>query len=214
MKRDILRKGFLIIETILFVLFIVMDLFHTDSSVVKYTGIVLCFLYSLAIRNTEGSIAFLFTLFADYFLLLRNDSYLLGVLSFIIVQLIYARILFRGGCRLLFPVRVLMLVGAFLTLYLLKMFDLLNVAALFYYSLLLGNFISSLTNKENRTLSAGLFLFLCCDICVGLFNLIQSGPVYAFASVMMWVFYLPSQVFLALGQDDVFLNLLLRKKQV
>ena len=214
MKREILRKGFLIIETVLFILFVAMDLFHTDSSYLKYIGIILCLLYSLAIRNTEGSIAFLFTLFADYFLLLRNDSYLLGVLSFIIVQLIYTFILFHRGCHLLLPIRVILLAGALLILYLLKMFDLLNVAALFYFSLLLGNFISSLTNKENRTLSAGLFLFLCCDICVGLFNLIQSGPVYAFASVMMWVFYLPSQIFLALGQDDAFLNLLLRKKQV
>ena len=213
MKRKILRKGFLIIEMILYVVFIAMDLFHMDSSVVKYTGVVLCFLYSLAIGNTEGLLAFLFTLLADYFLLIRNDTYLFGILSFVVVQSVYAHILFCRGCRFLVPVRAFLLIISFSVLFLMGRFDLLNAVALFYFSLLSGNFLSSLTGKENRTLSTALFLFLCCDICVGLFNLIQGGPIYRFASMMMWVFYLPSQVLLAIGQEVDLLSFLFRKKQ-
>ena len=82
-----------------------------------------------------------------------------------------------------------------------KRFDLLNAVSLFYFTLLLGNLFSSLTNKKLRIMSGGFLLFVCCDICVGLFNLLERGPVYDAVSLLMWIFYLPSQVLLAIGQD-------------
>ena len=49
--------------------------------------------------------------------------------------------------------------------------------------------------SEDRT------LLLCCDVCVGLHNL--SGPlpgaISAFADFGMWLFYLPSQLCVALS---------------
>lgn len=52
-----------------------------------------------------------------------------------------------------------------------------------------------------RLFSIGLWLFLCCDLCVGLFQNPQLVPpaVSAFVSVGMWLFYLPAQVLIALS---------------
>ena len=73
-----------------------------------------------------------------------------------------------------------------------------------YALLLAGNVFLSwrrLHGRGGRLLAVGLTLLLCCDVCVGLHNL--SGPVpaavTAFADVGMWLFYLPSQVCVALS---------------
>ena len=195
------RRCFVLAETILFLIFLFLDLKHLDSSAFKYLGILLCFIYALFQKNTEGSIAFLFTLLADWFLLIRNSDYLYGVLSFIVVQLIYAYILFQKGSRVLFVFRSVLAAVLLFALHIAGQFTLLNAVTLFYFSLLLGNLFSSFTNKKLRTMSGGFLLFVCCDICVGLFNLFDHGPIYNAASLLMWVFYLPSQVLLAIGQD-------------
>ncbi len=202
MENQRLQKRFVVAETMLFLVFVCMDLKRTDSSVFKYIGIVFCLVFALIDRNAEGSIAFVFTLLADWFLLIRNSQYLYGVLFFVAVQLIYAHILVRRGCRSLLPCRLCLLVLSQGALFLLKRYDLLNAITLFYFSLLLGNLFSSLTNKKLRIMSAGFLLFVCCDICVGLFNLLERGPAYDAVSLLMWIFYLPSQVLLAIGQTD------------
>lgn len=44
-----------------------------------------------------------------------------------------------------------------------------------------------------------------CDLCVGLHNLaaflpvVDTGPLFSFAQVGMWLFYLPSQVLITLS---------------
>ena len=49
--------------------------------------------------------------------------------------------------------------------------------------------------------SVGLWLFLLCDVCVGIRNQPELFPGWlaAFAQVGMWLFYLPGQVFLVLS---------------
>ena len=76
--------------------------------------------------------------------------------------------------------------------------------AVVYVLLLVGNVVlgwSRLRSRSGRLLCAGLTLLLCCDVCVGLHNL--SGPlpgaISAFADFGMWLFYLPSQVCVALS---------------
>ena len=51
-------------------------------------------------------------------------------------------------------------------------------------------------NCQRRRFAAGLGLFVCCDLCVGAFNL---GLLTGFTRYGMWLFYLPSQVLLALA---------------
>lgn len=59
-------------------------------------------------------------------------------------------------------------------------------------------------------LTIGLLLFLCCDICVALFNMSKlfGVPFYTntsafwIVSIGMWFFYLPSQVLIVLSPED------------
>lgn len=79
----------------------------------------------------------------------------------------------------------------------------LNAVSLFYFTNFLCNVLQSwsLRGRGTRLFSAGLTLFLCCDLCVGVFN--QPGlfpqALDAFARVGMWLFYLPAQVLIALS---------------
>jgi hypothetical protein len=67
--------------------------------------------------------------------------------------------------------------------------------------------IHSPENKGNRLFAIGMGLFLLCDINVGLYNL--SGFIslpanineflYTMSSILMWTFYAPSQVIIALS---------------
>ena len=47
----------------------------------------------------------------------------------------------------------------------------------------------------------GLTLFVGCDVCVGIFNLpgLLPDALYQFSRIGMWLFYLPSQVLIALS---------------
>ena len=90
----------------------------------------------------------------------------------------------------------------------------LLLATVFYFTSLVLNVVSSikialkdLKSKGNLLFAIGMLLFLFCDINVGLFNL--SGFVtlpkelyeliYFFSSILMWTFYAPSQVLIALS---------------
>lgn len=90
----------------------------------------------------------------------------------------------------------------------------LLVASAFYFTGLLLNTIRAAFAARNkpkdsgmRLFFTGLFLFLLCDINVGLFNLSDFIPVseeiysyiYNISSVLMWFFYAPSQAIIALS---------------
>lgn len=57
-------------------------------------------------------------------------------------------------------------------------------------------------SKSLALFAWGLSLFVCCDVCVGLWNLSVPLPpaLLEFARVGMWLFYLPSQVLIVLSQ--------------
>lgn len=58
------------------------------------------------------------------------------------------------------------------------------------------NFIDSLSIKTKKfyLLALGFFLFIFCDVCVGINNLRYNE----YSAILMWSFYLPSQVLLFL----------------
>ena len=85
-----------------------------------------------------------------------------------------------------------------------------NLAAALYFSQLAANALLAWTLKGERwrAFALGLTLFVGCDVCVGLFNVLPPGSAPYFAvSVGMWLFYLPSQVLIALsafpGKENV-----------
>lgn len=194
---------FLAAEGVLYAVFLTLDLLGRASATIswKYAGILLCLLFSLwaALRGGDRLVpaALALTAVADYFLLVRGDHLIAGVALFLCVQGLYALRLRRFGCPPALPLR-LGLAGAFLAAAaLLRLFTPLNALAALYFSQLLSNAVLAL--RRERRFGAGLALFVGCDLCVGLFNLAPAGAVYSLAAVGMWLFYLPSQVLIALS---------------
>ena len=197
---DIKKKLFIGIEAIIYFSFIFLDLYGRNSIYLKYLGIIICFVYALINKKFYISIALFFTVIADYFLLVIDSHYILGVISFIFVQIVYFLYLKKNNCDLFIKIRILIIIIIVLVSLLFKI-DILYCLTLCYFSVLVINCISSYTNKNLRIFSIGLTLFILCDISVGLFNILPSGTLYTIVSFLMWIFYLPSQVLISLSKD-------------
>lgn len=208
-KRMIL---FVSLEAIIYIGFLLMDFTNIGgSSFLKYAGILLCLVFTLLCDRTEDSLliftAFLFTAFADLFLLLLDRWYAAGILLFCIVQLIYAKRFFawkKQGSPAQWLLRFVLPVSCFLLLAVFNSLTLLTGAAAFYGINLVINAVISVsffhTGVSHRLFSIGLWLFLCCDLCVAIHNLnFGIYTLQVFADYGMWLFYLPSQVLIALS---------------
>ena len=200
--------AFLGIEGVLYAAFLTLDLTGRGEAFVpvKYGGVLLCLLFALACALRGGDrlvpLALALTAGADWFLLVRNDSYALGVALFLCVQTVYYLRLRRDGASAAYPLRTGLALAAGLALYALRLASPLNLLAGLYFSQLLSNTVLAWTGRgrRRRIFAAGLTLFVGCDICVGLFNVLPSvSPLYPAVSVGMWFFYLPSQVLIALS---------------
>lgn len=204
---------FLGAEAALYAGFLTLDLLCPGSGwdlPLKYGGILLCFLFSLLhVRTADGRLvcaALAFTLLADLFLLVLNTCYLAGVGSFCVVQLLYLLRLRRWGARPLWLLRVGLAAAGCLLAAALGTLEPLTALTLIYFSQLVCNAAAALTlGRTGRRFALGLLLFVGCDLCVGLHNLTAFlpvegvGPLFSFARVGMWLFYLPSQVLITLS---------------
>lgn len=199
---------FLSVEGVLYAVFLALDLMGRGSQTIfiKYAGILLCLLFSLLCASRGGDrlvpIALALTACADWFLLVRNDYYALGVALFLCVQTVYFLRLRRAGTGSGYFLRSGLALGAGLAVYAVHMASPLNLLAALYFSQLLSNTVLAWTRrgKRWRRFALGLTLFVGCDACVGLFNALPAAsPLYPAASVGMWLFYLPSQVLIALS---------------
>lgn len=191
------KKIFISIETLIYLTFITLDFLKINSTYIKYSGIVVCFVYTI-LDNHKRIDSSLFTLIADLFLLVLNKHYEIGLTSFIIVQIIY--IYYLGNIdnkhyKSFMTIRFSLLVIAYIVIYFMKNADLLTKLVLFYFC---NEFISAIEAcfTVNKLFALGLILFVCCDVCVGLFNINIGLP---FTSFLMWIFYLPSQVLINLN---------------
>lgn len=201
---------------VLWVIFLFLDITEmADSTWVKFAGICLCCAAALSgAKTADGrlvAVAQCFTVGADWFLLVLNRDYLVGFLLFMIVQLCYLVRLGRmqSNClgfsprekaflrRLQTIRRALPLPLLLLTMAIVPSLPDLWVV-LFYFCMLVLNTVTAFALKK-RTFSIGLLLFVCCDVCVGLYNL---GLFTAFTRIGMWLFYLPSQVLIVLSQEQ------------
>ncbi len=215
MKHAVIPKpliaGFSIIEGVLYLAFLSLDIFDQSDATLwlKYTGILLCLGFAVfcALRGGDRLVApaLLFTAAADWFLLIRNEHLLLGVVLFLCVQALYFLRLYRaGGSHGLLWLRLALAVLFTLTPLLIPgMSTPLNLLAMLYFSQLLSNTILAWTLPAMRTFALGLTLFVGCDICVGLFNtFVLPSAAFFLVSVGMWFFYLPSQVLIALSAQS------------
>lgn len=200
---------FLTVEAILYAAFLVWDVTigGRGSNPIKFAGILLCLVYALYLGHLGGSrlvpAALALTALADVFLLLLDADYALGILLFCAVQGLYFVRIVRSGGRSLWGLRLGLFLLSLVVLNLLGLLIPLNILALFYFTNFFCNALASLgcSGWPRRLFSIGLWLFLCCDVCVGLFQNPQLVPpaMSPFVSVGMWLFYLPAQVLITLS---------------
>ena len=206
--------AFLALEAGLYLWFLCRDLFQAGagSTPLKYAAIAVCLAFSLywSARGGERLVpaALAFTLGADTFLLLLNRRYLLGVALFCVVQGLYmVRISRENGGRTLWGRRLALSLAALAALGRLGMLTALNALSLVYFLNFFCNAVQALGlaltagTARRQAFAAGLVLFLCCDLCVGIFNVpgLAPEPLERFSRVGMWLFYLPAQVLITLS---------------
>lgn len=199
-----LLSSFLSVEGALYFFFLVLDLLGRGEQTIsiKYACILLCLAFSLLGADRLVPLALALTAGADWFLLVENDHYPLGIGLFLCVQTVYLVRLRRAGADSGWPLRSALALGAGLGVYALRMASPVNLLAALYFSQLLSNTLLAWTlkGKRQQTFALGLTLFVGCDVCVGLFHVLPpASPAYASVSVGMWMFYLPSQILIALS---------------
>jgi hypothetical protein len=207
------------IIVIIYISFLYMDISNIGvhiSNVLKFISIILAFIISILGKKNSLSykdihllqIGLFITIFADLFLLILDSHYILGMILFSIVQIIYS---FRYDFRNVKPIIrnfIIIFLGLSLFYLILNRFiniDFILIVGVFYAICLLisvGNAIKAykykLFPKPNRQMILiGMILFLLCDINVALYNITREFV--NISSVSMWLFYLPSQVLLALS---------------
>src|SRR5699024_7400443 len=116
-----------------------------------YAGIILCLLAAIpSARTADGcvtSLALAFTAAADWFLLLQNRHYMVGISLFCIVQLLYFIRLLMWRGRIYIPTFVLRLVPLLL-LFSLK--SKMEALALFYFSGLVCNALDAVLFSHEK----------------------------------------------------------------
>ena len=269
---------FIAIEILLYLVYMYMDIMLASGNIsanstlaavigsgvlsptyIKYYSIILCLLISVIYyykNKSDDSInaytllaaAMFFTAISDYFLLLKNDVIVPGLISFCIVHAIYLFVItckdikmtgIYTGIRVLAAIIIAVILkstgvirysndsslNSILFLVLLYGISFVwNVGLLFLKLVNNRELLKSVSaqNKINnqkdieakictfphpRMFLIGLILFLLCDINVLLFNLSAyinvSSEMYAVlqiaSTVLMWAFYLPSQVLIVLS---------------
>lgn len=208
LKQRTYTAAFLAAEGALYAAFLALDLTGRGgpSVPVKYAGILLCLGFALLCALRGGDrlvpIALTLTAGADWFLLVRNDHYALGIALFLCVQTVYYLRLRRMGADSGWFLRASLALLAGLGLYALHMASPVNLLAVLYFSQLASNTALAWTGRgrPGRLFALGLTLFVGCDLCVGLFNALPAAaPLYPVVSLGMWLFYLPSQVLITLS---------------
>lgn len=203
-----LIAAFLSLEGLLYAAFLAMDLSGRGSATVpvKYAGVLLCLAFALLCAARGGDrlvpLALALTACADWFLLVRNDCYALGVALFLCVQTVYLVRLRRAGAESAYALRSGLALAAGLAVYAVGLASPVNLLAALYFSQLVSNTALAWTRRggRRRLFALGLTLFVGCDACVGLFNALPAAsPLFSAVSVGMWLFYLPSQVLIALS---------------
>ncbi len=211
----ILTSAFLFIEAILY--YIILTKGGSLLVWSSFISVLLCFLYSaLFIKKGDKFIilALLFTVGADFFLVVANPvNRLFGMLFFMVAQTLYAIKLHKNKKSKIFLVLRIsaIFIAETITVFILKEnTDLLAVVSIYYYVNLLINIVHSFSNwKKDKLFPIGLVLLFLCDTIIGLqtasgvyFNIPESSFVYRFIFMdffISWFFYLPSQILVSLS---------------
>lgn len=247
-KKAVLKTAFILIELILYGTFMYLDIFAEQkanlSMYIKFFSIFLCFLFVLLYYRTSNQtkevkynqtnksylgihilrIAMFFTLLSDLFLLVL-DYYAPGVLTFIIVQLLYLILIssWISSGKMIRTVLMRVIGTGVITLLILILYHFQEpevklelIFAVYYFILFVSNTMDAIgilfrSKRKQRILFAcGLLAYFLCDINVAIFNLKDYltidetiyTQIYNFSVIAMWMFYLPGQVAIALSGES------------
>ena len=219
----------LITFVILYLFILSLDLFpryfFLSSDYIKYFCILICFFLSLLIGKHNLNIKDLrllqlglfLTCLADLCLIIFN-YFTLGIALFCLVQITYS-IRYKVNHAFLTLKCFALTFTCIFTIYIIINFTLINldilfVFALFYVICLITSVIFAIKNKYQRPnkymVACGMILFLLCDINVALRNItslislpqVFTAATYQLSTSLIFVFYLPSQLLLALSGAD------------
>ena len=145
------------------------------------------------------------TLVADFcMLILYNNT--IGLVFFICVQTIY---IFRYlSARFYAVISIPVLLAVFIALSFTELTLETRLAAVYANALAAGVLAAFIRKKSyplpNRVIiPLGMVLFMLCDINVALINILPDGKGKTAARVLIWVFYLPSQVLLSVSGKKI-----------
>ncbi|MCD8200895.1 MAG: lysoplasmalogenase family protein, partial [Clostridia bacterium] len=199
---------FVACEIALYITFMAGSLDYDTDIAVKYSSVCICAFFALlccySLEPTDFLLlgAMVFTIVSDWFLLVTGENIVVGLSTFIVAQLLHfvrISIIRRKVPIVSIILRVVIPVVAIVVMAFMD--DLLcaeTVLVAIYFSQLVMNFADSIVLcKKSRLyilLCVGMFLFICCDINVGLYNLSAvtdvklSSSVINFAEYAMWAF--------------------------
>ena len=211
---------FLAVETVLFCTFVTMDIMNLSAvNIIKYIAIALVGIMGLRAGkqkdNLVVTIALLFTMLADVFLILV-DNFEVGVGVFLCVQTCYTvRFSFMSGKPMVGELLKRLLPGLILGPLTAYFFG-ADVGIVVAYSCSFAvNFAHGFElhilkpSPRHLRFAIGLFLFACCDMCVGITHFrpgFLTDQMIRNAEVMTWIFYLPSQILILSTTDSLSLK--------
>ena len=214
MKQKSLLLVFLLLEAILY--YFILTAGGQTLVITSYLSIVLCFLFALqGIRHNPFMAAGLAcTVGADFCLVICDPiQQLWGMVFFLAAQTFYAVHLHRKyKNNVLLLIRILLTVAAAIiaVIVLKENTDPLALVSICYYANLIMNMVVAFTQwRTNKMLPVALVLFILCDTIIGLqvastgYLPIPEGSAlhnFLFSGFnTSWMFYLPSQVLIALS---------------
>ena len=189
----------------------------------EYALVILCFAFACGHRNETADgllslLALLFTAGADFFLVaLREEQWLPGMAVFCVAQLCWAvrlalmedgqrrighGLVWAFTCGMMLIVAILLVRGT----------DALLLLSAVYASLLLTTVVFGWLTPQNMLFTLGMTLFLGCDLFVAVNNAVLYVDMNAHPLLkalhdipfnMMWAFYGPSQMLLALSSAGI-----------
>lgn len=214
-KQNILLIAFVIVEVLLY--YFILTSRGNTLVACSFASIVLCFVYALLNvkrHNVLWVIALGCTVAADFFLVICTPiQRLWGMVFFLAAQCLYAAAIHikRKSKNLMIVRLVLTTVAVLITVSVLKgETDVLSIVSLCYYANLIMNLIMAvMLYKWNKLLPWAFVLFVLCDTVVGLqvaselyveaINGTFIHDIIFCGFNLSWLFYLPSQVLLALS---------------
>ena len=212
--------SFILVWIVLYILFMLEDFadYELGENIwIKYSIVLTAFVYVLIstgfANSPKGikdnillSLALLFTLISDYFLLVLDDYYTIGLTTFIVAQILHALRIERNKIHTIVAIviRVILPVIGIIVLASVGELNVLYALVCIYGVQLLMNFVENIAlcfiSKTNKLkyilLTIGFALFIGCDVCVGLMNIGEYS-----AALLMWAFYAPSQALIALSAN-------------